>query len=319
MIAKVSILIPTKNGEQYLAEVLAGVQRQQGDFTLDEILAVDSGSRDRTLEILRHSGVTVMQIPPSEFGHGKTRNLLAAQARGEFLVFLTQDATPADEQWLKNLLAPLRADPLVAGAYSRHRPRPNCHPMEWRRIVEYDCPLVSFVAYAVGNPDYARNPDRYRNFANTSSVIRRSIWERIPFPEVDFAEDKAWAVRVLEAGYKTVYVADSVVLHSHSYGPWVNFRRHFEHFWAMRTLFAQPRYFTLRDCFRVALRTARADLAFWRRERQQSKLEVIGQWAVPAVCWHIAANFGIWLGERADQLPERVRRLLSFQERIKRK
>jgi hypothetical protein len=87
----------------------------------------------------------------------------------------------------------------------------------------------------------------------------------------------------------------------------------------MRLLFAQPRYFTLRSCLRVALQTARADLAFWRRERKHSKLRVVRQWAVPAVCWHLAANFGIWLGERSDRLPERVCRLLSYQERIKRR
>jgi rhamnosyltransferase len=199
-LVSVSVLLPTKNGERYLAEVIAGIRRQKGNFTLRDIIAVDSGSRDRTLEILRQGGVTIIQIPPHEFGHGKTRNLLAAQARGEFLVFLTQDATPADEHWLENLIAPLRADPLVAGAYSRHRPRPHCHPMEWRRIVESDCPPVSFVSYAVGNPDFERNPDRYRNFANTSSVLRRSIWEQMPFPEIEFAEDKAWAVQVLQAG-----------------------------------------------------------------------------------------------------------------------
>lgn len=315
----VSVLLPTKNGERYLVEVIEGIRRQRGDFTLNDIIAVDSGSRDQTVQILRRLGVIVIQIPPHEFGHGKTRNLLAAHAKGEFLVFLTQDATPADEHWLENLIAPLRTDPLIVGAYSRHLPRLDCHPMEWRRIVEYDCPPVSSVSSALGNPDYASNPDRYRNFANTSSVMRRSVWEQMPFPEVDFAEDKAWAVRVLEAGYKIAYIAESIVFHSHSYGPWVNFRRHFEHFWAMRMLFAQPRHFTLQDCFRVALRIARVDLAFWRREREQNKFKVLVRWAVPAVCWHLAANLGIWLGERADALPPRLVRLLSWQERVKRR
>jgi rhamnosyltransferase len=315
----VSVLLPTKNGERYLVEVIESIRRQCGDFTLSEIIAVDSGSRDQTLRILHRLGVTVLQIPPHEFGHGKTRNLLASHATGEFLAFLTQDATPADEHWLETLLAPLRTDPLIAGAYSRHLPRPNCHPMEWRRIVEYDCPPHSHISCAVGNPDYARNPDRYQSFANTSSVIRRSVWRRIPFPEIEFAEDKAWAMRVLEAGYKTAYAADSVVVHSHSYGFWVNFCRHFEHFWALRTLFARPRSFAFRNCLSVAMRVARADLAFWRHQSGQSKVRVTVRWAVPAVCWHLAANLGIWLGEHSDALPPRFARLLSLQERLKRR
>ncbi len=319
-LARVSILLVTKNGERYLAEVLESIGKQRGYFQLCDLIAVDSGSRDRTVQILHHYGVTVTQIPPQEFGHGKTRNLVAAQARGEFLVFLTQDATPADAWWLEHLLAPLRADPLIAGVYSRHYPRPHCHPMEWHRIVEYEWHgrPASRVHTAVGNPDYERNPVLYRFFANTSSAIRRTVWEQIPFPEVEFAEDQAWAERVLQAGYKTAYAADSVVLHSHSYGPWANFCRHFEHAWAMRRLFAQPRQVSLRGCVPAALRMARADMAFWYHQNGQRKAQVVWRWALPAVSWQLAVYFGLWLGERADRLPDRLRRLCSLQERLKR-
>jgi rhamnosyltransferase len=315
------VLLPTKNGERYLAEVLQRLQVQQGSFQLCEIIAVDSGSRDRTVEVLRRHPVRLWQIRPHEFGHGKTRNFAAAQARGEFLVFLSQDTTPADEHWLENLLAPLREDPLVAGAFSRHRPRPNCHPMEWHRIVAYELHSQSEVRVysAVGNPDYEQNPARYRIFANNSSVIRRAVWEQIPFPEVEFAEDQAWAEQVLKAGYKTAYAAKSVVIHSHSYGPWVNFCRHFEHARAMRELFAQPRSgAALRECFAWSLQGARADLAFWYRQNGKSKAEVLKRWALPAVSWHLAAHLGVWLGERTDVLPRRLSGFLSLQERLKR-
>jgi len=141
----------------------------------------------------------------------------------------------------------------------------------------------------------------------------------MPFPEVEFAEDQAWAEQVLKAGYKTAYAAKSVVVHSHSYGPWVNFCRHFEHAWAMRELFAQPRSMVLRNCFSGALQGARADLIFWYHRNGQSKTKVLKQWALPAVSWHLAANLGLWLGERTDALPRRVNLLLSLQERLKRK
>ena len=71
---------------------LRGVRAQRGTFRVREILAIDSGSRDRTLAILESHAVRVIRIPPQEFGHGKTRNLAAAQAQGDYLVFLTQDA-----------------------------------------------------------------------------------------------------------------------------------------------------------------------------------------------------------------------------------
>lgn len=319
--ATVSVLIPTKNGARYLDEVLAHIKNQQGDFRLCEIIAVDSGSRDKTLSILHRHDVTVIEIPAHEFGHGKTRNLLAAQARSEFLVFLTQDATPIHDQWLQSLLAPLRADPLVAGAYSRQIPRPNCHPMEWHRIVEYELHgrLESRIHSAVDNPqDYEQNPWLYRFFANTSAVVRRSVWERMPFPDVEFAEDQAWAAGIIKAGYKTAYAAGSVVYHSHGYGSWVNFCRHFEHAVAMHKLFAVASQRTLQECIPAALRVAKADLIFWRQQTGQSRARILGRWGLPAVSWHVAANLGTWLGERAYHLPQKLVHVLSLQEQVKR-
>jgi rhamnosyltransferase len=193
--------------------------------------------------------------------------------------------------------------------------------MEWHRIVAYELhrqPELQVYA-AVDNPHYDQNPAQYRAFANSSSVIRRAVWEKIPFPEVEFAEDQAWAEEVLKAGYKTIYAANSVVFHSHSYGPWSNFCRHFEHARAMRELFAQPRSMGLRACIPAAWRVARTDLAFWYHQNGQSKAQVLGRWALPAVSWHIAANLGLWLGERADLLPKKLNLLLSLQERLKRR
>ena len=186
---RVSVLLVTKNGERYLDEVLDRIGQQRGCFQLDEIIAVDSGSRDRTLAILEAHAVRVIRIPAQEFGHGTTRNLAASHAQGDYLVFLTQDATPANADWLENLLAPVVAEPLVVGAYSRHTPRPSCHPMEWRRIVQEELSgrLDSRVNSRVDNPDYDRNPAFFYFFANTSSVVRRCTWYDIPGPRSSLA------------------------------------------------------------------------------------------------------------------------------------
>jgi len=320
VLASVSVLLLTKNGERYLSEVLESVRKQQGSFWLCEIIAVDSGSRDRTLQILRRYGVTITQIPAREFGHGKTRNLAASHAQGEYLVFLTQDATPADTRWLENLIAPLQADPGVVGAYSRHLPRPHCHPMEWRRIVEMELSgrAESQINTAVDNPEYAHNPALFYFFSNVSSAVRRTVWEEFPFPETEFAEDQLWAKRELEAGYKTTYCADSLVYHSHGYGPWANFRRHFDHARALKELFGQQPGVLLKEELSLALRTAREDLVFWRWQSGQARYRVLFRWIVPCVNWHLAAVLGTWLGKRADRLPGRLSAFLSFQEKIKR-
>jgi rhamnosyltransferase len=319
-LARVSILLVTKNGHRYLSEVLENIGQQRGRLQIHEIIAVDSGSRDRTLEVLERFGVRILQIPPQEFAHGKTRNMAAAQAQGDYLVFLTQDATPAHPQWLENLLAPLQTSATVAGAYSRHLPRPDCHPMEWRRIVQFELSgrAESCLNTAVGNPDYVQNPGVYSFFSNVSSVMRRQVWEKFPLPDVEFGEDQLWARRVLEAGYQTAYCADSLVYHSHSYGPWANLCRHVDHARALHRPEGRSHQMTLTHCVREALSVARADLAFWSRQNGQRKAHVLLRWAVPAVSWHLAANLGLWIGERIDTLPGRLAQFFSLQERIKR-
>src|SRR3990170_1695789 len=174
----VSVLVLTKNGRAYLGELLESIKAQDGWSQSCEIIAVDSGSRDGTLEMLGRFGARVVRIPAAEFSHGRTRNLAAGQAKGEYLVFLTQDATPANARWLASLLSPLREDAEIAGAYSRHLPRPRCHPMEWRRIVEMEFSgrPDSIVNRAVGNPDYGGNPAFFYFFSNVSSALRRTVW-----------------------------------------------------------------------------------------------------------------------------------------------
>ena len=315
----VSVLLVTKNGDRYLAETLRCVRAQQGRFQLAEIIAVDSGSRDRTLAILAAHAVRVIRIPPQDFGHGKTRNLAASYARGEYLVFLTQDATPANTDWLDALLTPLRADPLIAGAYSRHLPRPHCHPMEWRRIAEDELSGRAESCLNSGAaPDYANNPASCYFFSNVSSVLRRNVWQQYPFPEVEFAEDQLWARRVLEAGYQTAYRADSLVYHSHGYGPWPNFRRHFDHARVLSDIDAASRL-SLSRSLPLAWSTARRDLSFWRWLTNQGRLRVGLRWGGLALAWHLAALWGTWLGERKHILAPSLVRRISLQESIKQK
>ena len=314
----VSVLLVTKNGERYLDEVLQSVRAQQGKFRLIETIAVDSGSRDRTLAILESHAVRIIRIPPQEFGHGKTRNLAASHAQGDYLVFLTQDATPANANWLDALLTPLQADPSIAGAYSRHLPRPHCHPMEWRRIVEDELSgRPESCLNSSHAPDYANNPAYFYFFSNVSSVLRRSVWQEIPFPEVEFAEDQLWAKGVLEAGYQTVYRADSLVYHSHAYGPWTNLRRHFDHAQAVSD-FNQADRLSGWGLLPLAWQVARRDLSFWRWLKKQGRLRVGLRWGGLALAWHFAALWGVWLGERRHFLAPSLVRRLSLQERIKR-
>src|SRR3954468_16794442 len=98
MAAEVSVAIPVYNGARYLDEVLAAVRAQRVDREV-ELLVVDSGSSDGSLEIAERHGARIHGIAKAEFSHGGTRNRMMALAEGAHVAFLTQDATPAHDGW----------------------------------------------------------------------------------------------------------------------------------------------------------------------------------------------------------------------------
>jgi len=209
---RVSILIPTFNGERHIDRLLPVLLALELDGGY-EIRVVDSDSADCTRQILRKHGIPVERIERSEFGHGKTRNHLAESARGELCVFLSQDVVPGGEDFLERLLEPL-ADPDVAGSTSRVMPHATDDPLTARTVL--------------GAPEAGESgsPAAYQRFNNVASCIRRSVLAEIPFPDVPFGEDIAWAKEALAAGWKIAYAPDSVVHHAHRYTPRQAFERY---------------------------------------------------------------------------------------------
>src|SRR4051812_16040183 len=123
MAAAVTVAIPVYNGARYLDEVLTAVRAQHVDREV-ELLVIDSGSTDGSLEIAARHGARIHQIPHSEFSHGGTRNLAMQLAQGEHVAFLTQDATPADG-WLAALLDGFAQADDVALVFGPQDPRPD--------------------------------------------------------------------------------------------------------------------------------------------------------------------------------------------------
>jgi rhamnosyltransferase len=231
--AEICIALLTYNGDRYLAEVLASIFAQKTRFSY-EVIAIDSGSSDRTLEILKNHPVRVIQIPNREFGHGRTRNFGAQNTLGRYVVFLTQDATPANETWLENLVRPLVEDPRVAGTYSRQMPRPDCNPIESRDISIGAGPLSVVKRVDLQDPlqkdNYETWRSRFISFSNVSSCIRREVLDRLPFSEkIVMVEDQEWCKRAIESGHWIVYEATSSVYHSHNHSLRMIYQRHFDY------------------------------------------------------------------------------------------
>jgi rhamnosyltransferase len=202
-------------------------QEVDGGF---EICAIDSSSRDRSRTLLAEAGASVVTIAKEEFRHGATRNRCAERAKGEILVFLSQDVEPVDEHFLAEL-ARAFDDPRVAGAYARVLPRPDDDALTQRTVLEL--PEASEEEHSrdldvVGGVWNLSPSERaeYLRFNDVASAIRADVFREIPFPDVAFGEDFAWAARALTAGWRIRFAPRAVVWHAHRYGPRQAFERY---------------------------------------------------------------------------------------------
>ena len=217
----VSAIVVTLNGARTLPALLAALERRRG-LEIAEIVAVDSGSRDGTRELLVEAGAMVLDLAGARFGHGSARNRAAAAARGEALLFTTQDVEPIGDGWLAALLAPL-AEARVAGVFGRQVPR-DASPEE---------AFLARINYA-GRPrrlaaaDIAAFGPGTILFSNAFGIVRRSVWERSPFPEIVMSEDQAWAMAALRAGHELAYEPRAEAYHGHRFSFTRAFRRNFD-------------------------------------------------------------------------------------------
>lgn len=224
-----SVFIPTWNGGPRFHQVLERVLSQQTSFDY-EVICIDSGSKDGTLEFLKQQEhVRLIEIPNSEFNHGLTRNRGVKEARGEIVALLTQDALPIDEHWLESLVSNFD-DPDVAGAYCHQIPLPDCNPWQADRLRGW--------TRGEGTPErktlldrksweHLHPWDRYRliAFDDVASCVRKSVMEEVPFARRQFGEDVDWARRAILSGRTLIMDPRSVVEHSHDNPIWYEFKR----------------------------------------------------------------------------------------------
>ena len=314
----VTVAIPVRDGGALFGGVLAALSRQTVGH---ELLVCDSGSTDGSRELAEAAGARVLEIPPERFGHGATRNLLMAQASGAHVAFLTHDAEPADERWLERLLAgfELASDVgLVCGPY---RPRPGAAPAVRLELERWFESLAPDGAARVERLDARERTElpaqalvgRRGFFTDANGCLARTAWERAPFREVSYAEDRLLAMDMLRAGYAKAYVPDALVLHSHDYGTLQELRRCFDEWRALREVYGwrEPaRPAELVRGLRGQLAYARGNLDAGERASAASRATLLA-----VARHHVARTTGALLGSRADVIPPRVRGLLSLERR----
>ena len=218
-----SIIIPTFQAAQFLPELLSRLYDQTVKSI--EVILVDSGSTDGTADFAASKGCKVISIAHDAFRHGRARNLGARAARGEILVFLTQDALPIGPDFLDNLTIPLRNGVAVA-ATARQVAYPQANPLE-QFARHFNYPSQPFVRTL---DDINTLGIKAYFFSNTASAVWQDIFWRVGGfnEEVIVNEDMFLCSVLLHAGFSVAYQAQASVFHSHEYSLFRIFQRYFD-------------------------------------------------------------------------------------------
>lgn len=220
---KVSIIVPTLNAEPYLGRLF---ELLKGQTARGEIIVIDSSSCDNTVKIAESFGAKTILIKRNEFDHGGTRTLAGKDAEGDIVIYLTQDAYPADKYAVENLIKPFFGDERIGGTYGRQLPNPDSSILgSHLRLFNY--PPVSCIKTLNDSKEYGIMT---AFLSNAFAAYRKSAMDEVGWfkEKLILSEDTYAGAKLLMAGYKIAYVAEAMVFHSHDYTMLQEFKRYFD-------------------------------------------------------------------------------------------
>lgn len=315
---KASVVMPTKNAGPLFEAVLKQVLLQETNWPF-EVLIVDSGSSDGTLDIVRkYPSVRLMQIAPSEFGHGKTRNFAAGASSGEFIAMITQDAIPINKDWLAKMVVAIEQDPNIAGVFGRHVAHSDASIFTENELEQHFSGFIAQPIVGLDDPVRYKRDQGYRQFlyffSDNNALIRRAVWEKIPYPEVDFAEDQAWARLIIEAGYRKAYAHHAVVAHSHNYGFIERLQRSFDEGYALQRIFGYGGELSFMNAMKSFMAITRRDAIVALKLSGGKKVSLYSLIRMPLD--NLMRMIGAYLGAHGKSIPHTIRFYLSRDKKL---
>lgn len=196
----ISVIIRAHNEEKWLPSCLTAVRCQ--DYPAVEIIVVDNHSTDNTVAIAHAYGAVVVSTGPQQFNYSRAINIGVSASAGSLIAILSAHCIPADDLWLAHMAMHFR-DPVIAAVYGRQEPLPDSSPSDKRDL---------WTTFGLDR----KRQKRDFFFHNANSLIRRSVWETLPFNEnIHGVEDQDWARKVLRQGASILYEPLATVFHHH--------------------------------------------------------------------------------------------------------
>jgi rhamnosyltransferase len=181
-----SVIVRTRDSAATIGALLADIESQTMPC---ELVVVDSGSTDATLDLLSGRCDRLVRLSAAEYTPGRALNGGAAAAEGQIHVALSSHCRLVRRDWLERVLE-VFADPAVAAVNGAD------HGPDGARL---DMVFLQTAEVARASPGWG--------FSNHASAWRAGVWREHPFLEtLPTAEDKEWALRVLDAGWRIAYV-----------------------------------------------------------------------------------------------------------------
>ncbi len=196
----ISIIIRAFNEADHIGRLLYGISQQTISNT--EVIIVDSGSTDDTLNIAKQYPVKIVHIDPEDFTFGRSLNRGIAAASGDIVVIISAHCFPVFPDWLHRLTKSF-SEKEIGLVYGRQKGGETNFYSEHQFFRKYF-------------PENSVNQQAHPYSHNANAAIRRRLWEQHPYDEtLTGLEDLAWSSWLMEEGYGIAYVAEAEVVHSH--------------------------------------------------------------------------------------------------------
>jgi glycosyltransferase involved in cell wall biosynthesis len=250
-----SVVVRAYNEEKHIGKLFAGIRQQ----TLKniQVILVDSGSTDQTVDIARQYDIQVVHIDPKSFTFGRSLNLGISHAEADILVFASAHVYPVYPDWLEHMVSPF-SDGTTAVCYGKQRGTKDSKFSEQQVFYHWF-------------PETSRLQEENPFCNNANAAIRHSLWLEHPYDEtIPALEDLAWAKWAMQKGYKVHYSAEAEIVHIH-HETWKGvYNRYRREGMAFKQIYPES-HFSYGDLYRLLRANILADLKAASLQRQTSK------------------------------------------------
>ncbi len=226
----VDVIIPTYKPDGGLISMIEILEEQS--FPVNKIIIINTEEKYfyklfyGTVFLEQYKNIEIHHISAREFDHGKTRRKAIGYSDADIFLCMTQDAMPADEWLVEELVNMLNSDEKIAAAYARQLPLIDCREIE-RYTRSFNYPDQSMVKSSDDIPELG-----IKTFfcSNVCAAYKRNIYDELGgfVKKTIFNEDMIYAGKAVKSGYKIAYSAQAQVYHSHNYTCGQQFKRNFD-------------------------------------------------------------------------------------------